>query len=108
MKILFTGGGTAGHINPALAAAGYLKKKHPEVIFENCAGRGLFVEGSATYLTVSTQAIYNIMDFTENPRLAQAGKMFLDIFWIQHGLESLNSVRGGGKTREYIRWSQER
>ena len=75
-------------------------------IFENCAGRGLFVEGSATYLTVSTQAIYNIMDFTENPRLAQAGKMFLDIFWIQHGLESLNSVRGGGKTREYIRWSQ--
>ena len=35
MKILFTGGGTAGHINPALAAAGYLRKKHPdaEILF---------------------------------------------------------------------------
>ena len=30
MKVLFTGGGTAGHINPALAAAGYLKKKEPD------------------------------------------------------------------------------
>lgn len=30
MKVLFTGGGTAGHINPALAAAGYLRQKEPE------------------------------------------------------------------------------
>lgn len=30
MKVLFTGGGTAGHINPALAAAGYLKQKQPD------------------------------------------------------------------------------
>ena len=30
MKVLFTGGGTAGHINPALAAAGYLKQKVPD------------------------------------------------------------------------------
>ncbi len=30
MHILFAGGGTAGHINPALATADYIKSKHPE------------------------------------------------------------------------------
>ena len=30
MHILFAGGGTAGHINPALAIAGYVKEKEPE------------------------------------------------------------------------------
>lgn len=35
MRVLFTGGGTAGHINPALAAAGYLKQMHgdAEILF---------------------------------------------------------------------------
>lgn len=30
MKILFAGGGTAGHINPALSIANYIKEKDPE------------------------------------------------------------------------------
>lgn len=30
MHILFAGGGTAGHINPALAIAGYIKEKEPD------------------------------------------------------------------------------
>lgn len=30
MKILFATGGTAGHINPALAVASYIREKYPE------------------------------------------------------------------------------
>ena len=35
MKVIFTCGGTAGHVNPALALAGDMKRKHPdlEVLF---------------------------------------------------------------------------
>lgn len=35
MKILFAGGGTAGHINPALAIAGYIREQDPtaEILF---------------------------------------------------------------------------
>ncbi len=41
MRILMTGGGTAGHINPALAIAETLKKKHPdaEFLFVGAKGR---------------------------------------------------------------------
>ena len=39
MKILFATGGTAGHINPALAAAGYIREQHPdaEILFVGTA-----------------------------------------------------------------------
>ena len=29
MRVLLTGGGTAGHINPAIAIANYIKEKEP-------------------------------------------------------------------------------
>ena len=30
MHIIFAGGGTAGHINPAIAIAGYIRQRHPD------------------------------------------------------------------------------
>lgn len=41
MRILMTGGGTAGHINPALAIAGLLKEQYPdaEFLFVGAKGR---------------------------------------------------------------------
>ena len=40
MKILLAGGGTAGHINPALAIAGYIKKMRPDTEFLFIGNRG--------------------------------------------------------------------
>lgn len=40
MKVLLTGGGTAGHINPALAVAGHLKAKDPTVEILYVGNRG--------------------------------------------------------------------
>ena len=40
MRIIFAGGGTAGHINPALAVAGYVKEKQPdtEILYVGAVG----------------------------------------------------------------------
>lgn len=40
MKILFAGGGTAGHINPALAIAGYVREKEPDAQILYVGARG--------------------------------------------------------------------
>ena len=46
MKVIFTCGGTAGHVNPALALAGYLREKDAstEILFVG-AERGLARSG---------------------------------------------------------------
>lgn len=40
MRVLLAGGGTAGHINPALAIAGYIKEKRPDTKFLFVGNKG--------------------------------------------------------------------
>ena len=40
MRILFAGGGTAGHINPALAIAGYVREKEPDTAILYVGAKG--------------------------------------------------------------------
>ncbi|MBQ5812681.1 MAG: undecaprenyldiphospho-muramoylpentapeptide beta-N-acetylglucosaminyltransferase [Clostridia bacterium] len=40
MKVIFAGGGTAGHVNPALAIASYIKKKDPSAQIAFSGGKG--------------------------------------------------------------------
>ncbi len=37
MKVIFTCGGTAGHVNPALALAGYMRERDPNTIRRSCS-----------------------------------------------------------------------
>ena len=39
MKIFFAGGGTAGHVNPALAAANYIRERDPSAVIAFSGGR---------------------------------------------------------------------
>ena len=40
MRVLFAVGGTAGHINPALAAAGHLRSKQPDAEIQYVGNKG--------------------------------------------------------------------
>ena len=41
MKLIFTCGGTAGHINPAIAVANMMKQRHPDckILFIGAEGK---------------------------------------------------------------------
>ncbi len=69
MKIIFAGGGTAGHINPALAVAGYVKEHMPDaqILYVGAVGgmeerlvkqagfdfRGIKISGFSRQLSIS-------------------------------------------------------
>ena len=67
MKVIFTCGGTAGHVNPALALAGYMRKQDPtvEILFvvtPNGIECGLVAEAGYDYRGIEVGSFERSMD----------------------------------------------
>ncbi len=78
MKVLLTGGGTAGHINPALAVAGYLKKKEPDTQILYVGNRG-GMEERLVQRAGYEMAFITISGFQRKPTLQNVKRNFLTI-----------------------------
>ena len=66
MKVLLAGGGTAGHINPALAIAGFIKKMRPDTEFLFIGNKdGMEQNLEASYVTLPDGA--SLADVTVGP-----------------------------------------
>lgn len=68
MKLLFATGGTAGHINPALAAASYIKEREPkaEILFVGTADKmesRLVPEAGFAFQTIEIQGFSRSLSF---------------------------------------------
>ena len=76
MRVVFTAGGTGGHINPALAAAGELKNRHPdaEILFIGAKDRmeaTLVPNAGFELKTVKISGFYRKLSFKNLFRNAQ-------------------------------------
>ncbi len=70
MRVIFTCGGTAGHVNPALALAGYMKEKDAstEILFvgaERGLERGLIVRAGYPFRSVNISSFHRSLKLKE-------------------------------------------
>ena len=89
MRVLFAGGGTAGHINPALAAAGYLRSKQPDAEILYVGNKGGMEERLGIRLL--TRTTRSVSSTPAGERLLQAiGNRFDEI---EAELDALTELR---------------
>ena len=91
MKVIFTCGGTAGHVNPALALAGYMREKDAgtQILFvgaERGLERDLIAHTDYPFRTV------NISSFHRSFRPAE----------IKHNLVSLKNLAHAERDRKSV------
>ena len=66
------------------------------------ARKGLFIESAHEgYLFMTLKGIYNFYDFAEDPELRRLSGLLMDLIWATWAEESIDGVRGGGKSRVY-------
>lgn len=78
MKIIFVGGGTAGHINPALAVATYVKEREPDTDILYVGNKGGMEEKLVPEAGFSFKGI-NISGFSRKISLASLKKNLVTI-----------------------------
>ena len=91
MRVIFTCGGTAGHVNPALALAGYMREKDPStaVLFVGTPTgmeRGLVTKAGYDYAAVEVSSFRR--------RLNGEG--------LRHNLHALRVLASSGRTARDI------
>ena len=70
--------------------------------FKQRAIKGVQVEfGSPTYAGVYLQSVFNIYNYCEDKQQQNLAGKYLDLYYTDAAVESLNGVRGGAKTRVY-------
>ncbi|SMC41501.1 UDP-N-acetylglucosamine--N-acetylmuramyl-(pentapeptide) pyrophosphoryl-undecaprenol N-acetylglucosamine transferase [Papillibacter cinnamivorans] len=91
MKILFTCGGTAGHINPALAVAGLIRERHPDakILFVGADG------GMETKLVPREGYPIRTVSITNFQRKLNASG-------VRHNLKTLLNLRTSGDQAKQI------
>ena len=91
MKVIFTCGGTAGHVNPALALAGYMREKDAgtQILFvgaERGLERDLIAHTDYPFRTV------NISSFHRSFRLAEIKHNLVSLKNLAHAEREANAI----------------
>lgn len=73
---------------------------HWSNFFDERAKKGLFTEvGAPGYFGYTSQAIFNIYNFAEDPILRKKAEMVLDLLFADYAQQQLQNVWGGAKSR---------
>ena len=105
MRVLFTGGGTAGHINPALAVAGYLREQEPDTKILYVGNRGGMEERLVTVLAIREALLELEEEERELILLRYVNEVPVDVIGKIYGISRFSVYR---RTKEALKCLREK